>query len=99
LVVVGDMHDRKQLDYGSDDDPFRNVRLSEELGIPGWAGAVLRNNDKQVRLNKAVRDTLTKGYPDLANEGVRDGFIDKAVYALIGHVLYEEWEAQRESSS
>jgi len=97
LTVVGDMHDAKQKDYGTDADPFRNVRLSEELGIPGWAGSVLRMNDKQVRLNKAVRDTLATGAPGLIHESVQDNFIDKAVYALIGHVLYDEWEQARQA--
>lgn len=95
LVVVGQMHDKKQLDYGSDKDPFANVRGSEDLGIPGWCGAVLRNNDKQHRLARAVKDTLTTGAPQLANEGVQDGFVDQAVYALIGSVLYDEWERDR----
>lgn len=91
LGEAGEMHDRKQQDYGKGSDPFANVRASEELGIPGWAGAVLRMNDKQVRLAKAVRDTLNTGQPRLANEGVQDTFMDMAVYALIGYVLYEEW--------
>lgn len=94
LTIVGNMHDAKQADYGSDEDPFANVRASTALGIPGWGGAVLRNGDKQIRLAKAVRDTLTHGEPRLRNEGVRDAFVDQAVYALIGHVLYDEWEAR-----
>jgi len=95
LIVVGEMHDAKQIDYGSDEDPFANVREAEQFGLPGWAGAVLRNNDKQVRLRKAVRDTIYHGEPKLRFEGVQDTFVDQAVYALIGHVLHQEWEASR----
>jgi hypothetical protein len=84
------------LDYGTSTDPFANVRRSEDLGIPGWCGAVLRNNDKQIRLQKAVRDTIERGTPVLANEGVKDSLLDQAVYALIGYVLYEDWEASQE---
>lgn len=88
---IKELHDRKQSDYGSASDPFLNVRGSEELGIPAWVGAVLRNNDKQVRLNKAAKDTVEMGFPALTNEGVLDSLKDQAVYALIAYVLYEEW--------
>lgn len=88
------MHDLKQQDYGRDSDPFANVRAIEEMGLPGWTGCVIRNNDKQKRLAKAVRDTLTVGSPQLANEGVRDTFLDQAVYSVIGLVLYEEWDGR-----
>lgn len=95
LAEVGRMHDAKQLDYGSDADPFANVRSTEELGVPAWVGVVMRLGDKRKRLVKAARDTITNGKPSLANEGVRDTLLDEAVYALIGLVLYEEWEASQ----
>lgn len=84
LVEVGDLHDRKQADYGTDTDPFANVRASEEFGIPGWVGALVRLNDKVVRLKSFAR----KGV--LANESAADSMRDIAVYALIALVLYEE---------
>lgn len=93
------MHDAKQADYGSDYDPFANIRDSEKLGIPGWCGAILRNNDKQVRLQKAVRDTLDKGKPNLKNEGVKDSLLDQAVYAIIAYVMYEDWEDQNTNTA
>ena len=84
LELAGDLHDRKQSDYGRDKDPFANVRASEEWGIDGWVGAMVRLNDKVRRLQAFAQ----KG--SLANEGVLDSFMDIAVYALIAHVLYEE---------
>lgn len=87
LVEMGELHDRKQEDYGRGDDPFANVRASEEWGIPGWVGAMIRLNDKVRRL-QALR---TKG--SLANEAAVDSFMDIAVYALIALVLYEQEQA------
>lgn len=85
LKVIGGLHDKKSLDYGSAQDPLANVQSATEFGIPAWKGALLRLNDKMQRL-KAFS---TKG--TLANEGVVDTFLDMAVYALIGLILYEDW--------
>jgi hypothetical protein len=84
LVEAGELHDRKQEDYGVGSDPFANVRASEEWGIPGWVGAMVRLNDKVRRLQSLAR----KG--SLANEAAVDSFMDIAVYALIARVLYEQ---------
>jgi hypothetical protein len=78
------LSDRKQIDYGSDSDPFANVRGSEELGIPAWKGACVRLGDKWKRIQQfAKRGTL-------ANESFEDSLMDAAVYALIALVLYRE---------
>jgi hypothetical protein len=51
----GEMHDRKQADYGKADDPFANVRSSDEFGVTGWVGAMIRLNDKVKRLQSFCR--------------------------------------------
>lgn len=71
-------------DYGRKDDPFANVRGSQEWGIPPWVGAMVRGNDKVKRLQKFAAEG------NLANEPVEDAFLDLAGYALIGLVLYRE---------
>lgn len=78
------LHDDKQSDYGSEEDPFANVRSSEEWGVPGWQGAMIRANDKVNRLKTYAR----KG--TLKNEGVIDSFNDLAVYAVIARVLFQQ---------
>lgn len=86
-----DLHDRKQADYGSDDDPFANIREgARELGLPAWVGAVIRMNDKIRRLNKAAKQYIETGEITLANEGILDSFDDLAVYSGIGAVVFEE---------
>jgi hypothetical protein len=84
LEHLADLHDQKQMDYGTDHDPFANVRGSEQWGIPPWVGAMIRANDKVKRLQNYAR----KG--SLANEGAEDSFDDLAVYAIIAKVLYQE---------
>ena len=78
------LHQKKKQDYGSSSDPFANVRASEDFGIPGWLGAVIRANDKMSRL-KSFAETGV-----LANESVEDSLIDMANYAVIALVLYRE---------
>lgn len=84
LAELGELHDRKQADYGRAHDPFSNVRSTEEWGSAAWVGAMIRATDKLRRLQKAA----TNGA--LANESAEDSFRDLAVYAIIGLVLYEE---------
>ena len=84
LGELGELHDLKQQDYGTDEDPFANVRSAEAFGIPGWVGAALRGNDKM----KRIQAFALKGA--LANESLEDSLRDLAVYAVIGLVLLEE---------
>lgn len=78
------MHDKKQKDYGKDDDPFSNIRSSEDFGIDGWVGALVRGNDKMRRLQKAARGG------QLVNESVEDSLLDLAVYTIVGLILFRE---------
>lgn len=84
LKLLGELHDKKQMDYGSDLDPFANVRSSEEFGVQPWIGALVRLNDKVTRLKQFAR----KG--SLANESAEDSMLDIAVYAIIAYLLYQE---------
>jgi hypothetical protein len=91
IIEAGLLHSQKQKDYGRSDDPFSNVRASEDFGVPGWVGCMIRANDKIRRLQTYAKTGT------LANEGVKDSFLDLAVYSLIGLVLFEE-ETKRQDS-
>ena len=78
------LSDKKQKDYGSDADPFANVRRAEELGIPAWKGSVVRMGDKWQRIQQYTRTNA------LFNEGFEDSLMDMAVYALITLYLFRE---------
>lgn len=84
LRGLGELHDIKQEDYGTDADPFANVRGTVGWGIPAWEGAMIRVDDKVRRLQAYARRGT------LSNEGVLDSFRDIAVYAGIAYVLHEE---------
>jgi hypothetical protein len=85
LVKAGEMHDRKQADYGRDDDPFYNIKQSANWGIEPWVGAMMRADDKMGRLRAMAQDG-----GELVNEPIEDSLMDIAVYALIALVLREE---------
>ena len=84
LDEIQAMHDKKGADYGTDEDPLANIKASEDFGIPGWQGAVLRANDKMSRLKTFAK----KG--TLENEPVEDSLLDLGVYAIIALQLYRE---------
>lgn len=74
LDEIGRVHAKKQADYGKDEDPFANLRASQEFGVAPWLGALVRLHDKVSRLKTFVR----KGR--LENESVEDSLKDMAVY-------------------
>ena len=78
------LHVRKGADYGSNTDPYANVRASEDFGVPPWVGALIRLNDKITRLKSFIRNG------NLVNESVEDSIRDIQVYSVIMQVLYEE---------
>jgi hypothetical protein len=84
LDDIEKLHADKQADYGRSNDPFANVRASEEWGVSPWIGALIRATDKVRRLQTFAN----KG--ELINEGVEDSLMDLAVYALIALVLFRE---------
>ena len=84
LAEIQEMHDRKGRDYGSQADPFANVRSSEDFGIPGWLGAVVRLNDKISRIKSFTKNGK------LENEPLRDALIDLATYSAIALTLYDQ---------
>jgi hypothetical protein len=87
LDEIGELHDRKQADYGTPEDPFANVRATEKWGMPAWVGAMMRANDKVHRLQSLIKNG------SLQNEPVEDSLRDIAVYSLIALVLWEEDES------
>jgi len=84
LTELGELHDRKQADYGLNRDPFYNLRAAADFGVPPWIGVMIRLQDKV----KRVQAYALKGI--LYNEGVHDSFKDIAVYAILAMILHEE---------
>lgn len=76
------MHRRKGADYGSDEDFFANVSASKDWGVSPWIGAMMRANDKVVRLQSAAKGST------LQNEGIEDSLLDIATYSVIALCLF-----------
>jgi hypothetical protein len=80
------LHDKKRHDYAQEADPFANFRLSELGGIDAWKGIAVRLGDKYSRLMSFIQ----KGELKFEDENIKDTFLDTAIYSLIGLILYEE---------
>lgn len=83
LKEAGELHDKKQMDYGRSQDPFANVNASAEFGVKPWIGAYIRLNDKITR----IKSFIEKG--NLVNESLEDSLRDVIVYSAIALALYE----------
>jgi hypothetical protein len=91
LDEVRQMHLRKTLDYGTDEDALSNIRQSADvIGSPAWAGAILRISDKMHRL----RSFFHRGAVEF--DGVEDTLLDITAYAAIALVLYREHQTDQE---
>lgn len=88
LDELRDLHLRKTLDYGVDEDALSNIRSSADIvNMPAWAGCVLRMMDKMHRLKAYFR----RGKVEF--DGLSDTFKDIACYAVIAEVLRREDQA------
>ena len=88
LKTIKELHDKKQHDYGADEDIFANFRLSELSGVPAWQGSVIRMGDKYSRISNFIK----KGEFKFKEESIKDTLMDMAVYSLITMILFEEAE-------
>lgn len=88
--IIEDMlalHRLKRQDYGSDQDPYANIRAgSRFIGVPDVVGCLMRMNDKMFRLSAWCKGST------MVNESVEDSLIDLAVYAIIALDLIREKE-------
>lgn len=85
LDELRELHCRKSLDYGVDEDALSNIRSSADIvNMPAWAGCVLRMMDKMHRLKAYFR----RGKVEF--DGLSDTLKDIACYAVIAEVLRRE---------
>lgn len=85
LDELRELHLRKTLDYGVDEDALSNIRTSADyVNVPAWAGCVIRMADKMHRLRAFFR----RGKVEF--DGIEDTLLDIAAYAAIALVLHRE---------
>ena len=90
LDELKQLHLRKTLDYGVDEDALSNIRQSADVvNMPAWAGCILRISDKMHRLKAFFRNGRCEF------DGVEDTLKDIACYAAIALVLHRESDPVR----
>jgi hypothetical protein len=82
LAEVLALHEKKNADYGSAEDPYANVTDSEQWGVSPWIGASVRLSDKERRLK------LYAQTGNLSNESAEDSLLDNIVYNIIRLILW-----------
>lgn len=85
IEEMKDLHDRKNNNYATDQDPLSNLRECQRMGLPPVTGVFVRIGDKYCRLME-----LAKGKKDLVGESVIDTLMDMAVYCVLAIILIEE---------
>jgi len=88
LTKMAEIHSSKNKDYatGHHKDPLANFKLSKQMGIPAWKGALVRITDKISRLWSFAK----KEDYAIKSESFEDTLIDLANYSLLCLILYKE---------
>jgi len=92
LQELEELHDRKNSDYAKDSDPLSNLRMSEEIGIPGYVGNFIRMGDKWSRITELTKKRLNGQDPAVKDERLQDTLRDLAVYCILEMILIDEYE-------
>ena len=86
------LHDAKNSDYSTLENPYKNLQAVERIGIEAWRGIVIRLMDKFSRLEEyCVKEELA-----IKSEGIEDTFKDIAVYSTLAMILFRK--SKRESA-
>lgn len=88
LNELEELHNKKSKDYGSEEDPFLNLKSSINYGVEPWRGTLVKCGDKMARLSTYAQTGK------LANESVRDSLLDLASYAIVTLILLEEEQSK-----
>jgi hypothetical protein len=83
LAEVQAMHDSKNTDYATKDDPLANLLGCVRIGLPPLAGVTIRMQDKWERIENFFRNGK------LLNEPVRDAYLDNAIYSLMAVLIID----------
>jgi len=81
-----EMHEKKNSDYATTEDPLSNFRCCEAFGVPAWKGCLVRMSDKWSRITQIVRSRKRA----VKDETIKDTLMDLACYSLICILLLED---------
>ena len=80
------LHDAKNHDYATEENPYKNLEKVSAIGVEPWRGIVIRLMDKFSRLE----EYCVKGELAIKSEGVEDTFADIAVYSILARILFRK---------
>ena len=84
------LHDAKNHDYATEENPYKNLEGVERIGIEAWRGIVIRLMDKFER----VQQYCVNGELAIKSEGLEDTFKDIAVYSTLAMILFRKDQAE-----
>ena len=82
------LHDAKNHDYATAENPYANLERVARIGIEPWRGIVIRLCDKFMRVEQFCRS----GELAIKSEGLEDTFMDIANYSILALILYRKGE-------
>jgi hypothetical protein len=89
------IHDRKNHDYATDEDPYANFRVCEMMGVSPFKGIIIRLCDKFSRITGfAQKETLK-----VKDESIEDTLLDMANYCLLAILLRREETSKRKTET
>jgi hypothetical protein len=92
LAELEELHSTKNSDYAEKSDPLSNLKMSEQIDIPGYVGNFIRMGDKWSRLVQLMKKKQHGEGPAVKNESMKDTLRDLAVYCILEMILLEEYE-------
>ena len=87
------LHDAKNHDYATQENPYKNLEKVLSIGIEPWRGIVIRLMDKFSRLE----EYCVKGEFAVKGEGIVDTFKDIANYSILAMILFRKEQKLAES--
>ena len=88
------LHDAKNHDYATADNPYKNLEGVKRIGIEPWRGIIIRLMDKFERLEGFCRTRELA----VKNESIEDTFKDIAIYSTLAMILYRKGQVDDEYS-
>ena len=87
------LHDAKNHDYATEENPYKNLEGVTRIGIEPWRGIVIRLMDKFERVEQFCRS----GEFAIKSESLEDSFKDIAIYSTLAMILFrKDQEKQQE---
>ena len=80
------LHDAKNHDYATAENPYKNLEAVSRIGIEPWRVIIIRLMDKFER----VEQYCSNGELAIKSEGMEDTFKDIAVYSTLAMILFRK---------